>query len=107
MTMPTPGQLAAGTEAMRADASMWASAAADIAEAQQVAARLDLAATHFSYIGDRAGLTAIYRQIQAKLELLCGEASAAFGGFASQLMKAADDYDTDERHAVHRLHGTY
>ena len=107
MTVPTPGQLAAGTQAMRADASMWASAAAQIAGAQQVAGRLDLGATHFSYIGDKVGLTDMYRQIQAKLERLCGEASAAFGGFATQLAKAADDYDADERHAVHRLRGTY
>jgi hypothetical protein len=107
MTSPTPQQISAATAALRADAASWARAAAQMSAAGAAGARLDLSALHFSYLGDKVGLTDAYQALQSRLVRLCGEAAQTFDQLAASLRKAADGYDDDEAHAVHRMRGIY
>jgi hypothetical protein len=104
---PTDAQVTAAISALRTDASMWLGMADELREAAGVAGRLDLAALHFSYLGDKAGLTDAYRDIQDKLIRLLGEGAANFDSMGKALRTAADGYDEDERHAVHRMRNIY
>jgi hypothetical protein len=57
---PNDQQIKAAIEALRADASTWSVASDDLREAARVGARLELSPLHFSYIGDKIGLTEVY-----------------------------------------------
>jgi hypothetical protein len=104
---PTDAQVTAAISALRTDAGMWHGMADELREAARVAGRLDLAALHFSYLGDKAGLTDAYREIQDKLIGLLGEGATNFDSMGKALRTAADGYDEDERNAVHRMRGIY
>lgn len=60
MPPPSGEQISAALKALRSDASAWEGAADSLSHAAQVAMRLDLGALHFSYLGDKVGLTDVY-----------------------------------------------
>ncbi|MBY8874268.1 hypothetical protein K7640_20775 [Micromonospora sp. PLK6-60] len=107
MPPPGPEKLKASIEALRRDATVWDDSGDILRDAAQVAARLDLAALHFSYIGDKVGLVDLYRQLQDRLIRLLGEGSATCETVAVSLRNAADGYERDEADAVHRLNNIY
>lgn len=104
---PTGQQIKVAIEALRKDASTWDAASDDLREAARVGARLDLSPLHFSYIGDKLGLTEVYQQLQQRVCRLLTEGVDNFTAMAAALRSAADGYEQDERDAVHRLTDIY
>ena len=95
-------------DALRRDAGVWDSSADILRQAAAVGARLELAALHFSYIGDQVGLVELYQQLQDRLVRLLGEGSATtFEQLAAGLRTAADGYEQDEANNVHRMNNLY
>lgn len=107
MPAPGDGKLKVSIEALRKDAAVWDDSGDIMREAAQVAARLELAAVHFSYIGDKVGLVELYQQLQDRLIRLMGQGSETFETVATSLRTAADGYERDEADAVHRLNKIY
>ncbi|MEV0156724.1 hypothetical protein AB0H57_23760 [Micromonospora sp. NPDC050686] len=107
MPPPGPEKLKTSIEALRRDATVWDDSGDIMRNAAEVAARLDLAALHFSYIGDKVGLVDLYRQLQDRLIRLLGEGSETCETVAVSLRRAADGYERDEADAVHRLNNIY
>jgi hypothetical protein len=104
---PTKDQIQAAVDAFRVDAQMWQSMGDELREAARVAFRLDLGNLQFSYLGEMAGLTEAYSDIQSALVGLLNDGGQAFDDIAAALRKAADGYEEDERNAVHRFRGIY
>ena len=104
---PSEQKIKASIAALRQDAAMWDSSADQLRQAAAVAARLELAALHFSYIGDKVGMVAMYRELQDRLFRLLNEGGAAFDSLASALRSAADGYEQDEINGVHRMKNIY
>jgi len=95
-------------DARRRDAGVWGNSADILRQAAAVGARLELAALHFSYIGDQVGLVELYQQLQDRLVRLLGEGSATtFEQLAAGLRTAADGYEQDEANNVHRMNNLY
>jgi uncharacterized protein YukE len=107
MSQPTGDQIRASLAAMREDAAMWRHMAGELTEAAKIADRLDLEALHFSYVGDKLGMTRTYQAIQAKMIALMTQGAANFATIAQALNKAADGYEEDDRRGAHRLNNTY
>lgn len=107
MPPPSEQRIKAAIDAIRRDASVWDGSADELREAARVAARLDLAALHFSYIGDKVGLVGMYRQLQDKLIRLLSDGGDTFESMAAALRAAADGYERDEADAVHRMNNLY
>ncbi|RKN44318.1 hypothetical protein [Micromonospora endolithica] len=107
--MPPPGEgkLRVSIEALRKDAAVWDDSGDIMRSAAQVAARLDLAALHFSYVGDKVGLVELYQQLQDRLIRLLSQGSETCETVATSLRNAADGYERDEADAVHRLNNIY
>jgi hypothetical protein len=104
---PSKDQIRAAIETLRSDARMWSSMADELHEAGHQVFRLGLGRSQFSYLGDEAGLTQTYSNIQSTLGRLLAEGRAAFDDIAAALESAADGYEQDERNNLHRLHGIY
>lgn len=104
---PTKDQIRVAVDALRADARMWRSMEDELRDAAREAFRLDLGVSQVSYLGEKAGLTEAYIDIQSTLVRLLGEGVKAFDEMAAALIKAADGYERDEHNAVHRLRGIY
>lgn len=102
---PTGDQVRVALSALRDDAETWARMADVVRAAAQVAERLDLGAFHLSYLGDKVGLTEIYREIHDKLVRLLDEGGAAFDALATTLRSAADQYEDEDGRGAHELYG--
>ena len=103
MTGPSQGQVDVAIQALRDDAQKWRAAAGELEIAARVAGEMDFQAFHFSYIGDKIGVTEAYRLLQDKLIDLLNGGAANFRSVAQALNTSADDYQEDDRNAVHRL----
>jgi hypothetical protein len=107
MTHPREQVVQAATDALRQDAQTWRFGAGELDIAQIAAAEMDFQAFHFSYIGDKVGLTQTYGQLQEKMIRLLQEGAANFRAVADALTLAANAYDREERNAEHRLGRIY
>ena len=58
---PTEQQIQVAIQALREDAGTWAAGKDQLVNAAAVAARLELSALHFSYLGDQFGLAEVYQ----------------------------------------------
>lgn len=103
---PTRDEVAVAVAALRTDARMWLDMADEVRAAARIGERLDLTALHFSYLGDKAGLTETYREVQDTLVRLLNEGGSAFDALAGALRAAADGYEDDDRNAAEELYGT-
>jgi hypothetical protein len=90
-------------QALRDDAQKWRAAAGELEIAARVAGEMDFQAFHFSYIGDKIGVTDAYRMLQDKMIDLLNGGAANFRNVAQALNTSADGYQEDDRNAVHRL----
>ncbi len=104
---PNDQQVRAAIDALRTDAGTWDAASDELREAARVGARLDLSALHFSYLGDKLGLTQVYQQLQDRLCRLLTQGADNLTALSTALRSAADGYEQDERNAVHRMTGIY
>jgi uncharacterized protein YukE len=107
MPPPSEQKIKVSIAALRKDAGMWDGSADQLREAAAVAARLDLAALHFSYIGDQVGLVDMYRELQDRLIRLLTEGGDAMDSLAAALHSVADGYEQDEANGVHRMNNIY
>lgn len=107
MPPPSGEQITVALEAMRSDAAVWDNAADGLTEAARVAARLDLSALHFSYLGDVVGLTGVYRELQDKLCRLLTEGAHNLSGLAQALRSAANGYEEEEQENIHHIRDVY
>src|SRR5690349_7631092 len=107
MTTPTGDEVEASIQALHQDAGAWSDMATQLDSFGQVARGLTLSSFEFSGLGHLAGLDAIYAQLQERVVSLLDQGSTNFDNVAVALHKSADDYDRDERNAVHRLKNVY
>jgi hypothetical protein len=107
MTTPTGDEVEASIQALHQDAGVWSGMATELDSMGQAARGLTLSAFEFSGLGHLAGLDEIYAQLQARVASLLDQGSTNFDNIAVALHKSADDYDRDERDAVHRLKNVY
>jgi len=103
VTGPSPQQVDVAIQALRDDAQKWRAAAGELEIAARVAAEMDFQAFHFSYIGDKIGVTDAYRMLQDKLIDLLNGGAANFRSVAQALNISANGYQEDDRNAEHRL----
>ena len=107
MTTPTGDEVEASIQALHRDAGVWAGMATQLDSFGQVARGLSLSSFEFSGLGHLAGLDDIYAQLQERVISLLDQGSSNFDNIATALHKSADDYDRDERNAVHRMKNVY
>lgn len=104
---PTPQQLEVALNALTDDAGIWNNVSKDLGAAKQAASDLDLTALHFSYIGDKLGMTELYRKIQEKMVRLLGEGEQHDAEVASALIAVRTTYEQEEQEGVHRMKGVW
>jgi hypothetical protein len=107
MPQPKPEVLEAALSALRSDSDVWANVADDLTAAKEKAMGLTLDAKHFSYLADKFGVTAKYKELQDKLAGLLGEGAANGYSVSTQLIRAAVTYEQEEREGVHRMMGIW
>jgi hypothetical protein len=104
---PTPEQISAATDRLRADATMWRGMAATAELARAAGAGLGLSEPQLSWASRPSGLLDTYREAQRKVLWLLDEAVRNFDAVGGALDTAADGYEADERNAVHRMADVY
>lgn len=104
---PTQDEYRVALEALRNDAGKWEDCSGDLATAKSTADGLDLEALHFSYIADKCGVTALYKEFQDKMVRLLGEGETACHDVSEQLKAAAQTYQNEEEAGVHRMNNIW
>ncbi|HEY0452787.1 hypothetical protein [Actinophytocola sp.] len=104
---PTPDQYQVALTALRDDADKWDQCGNDLATAKGSAESLDLEALHFSYVGDKLGVTALYQQFQARMVALLSEGNAMSTRVATALRNSAQTYQQEEEAGVHRMNNVW
>ncbi len=104
---PTPDQYQVALQALRNDADRWEQCAADLGAAKGTADGLNLEALHFSYVADKLGVTALYRQFQTKMSGLLGEGQTTSVAVATALRESAQTYQAEEEAGVHRMNNVW
>jgi hypothetical protein len=104
---PTRQQLKVAIEAVHTDAKMWKKAGDQLGTARSAADPLDLQEFHFSYIGDKVGMTRAYAELKAKLIRLLGEGSTQLHQLSTALDAAANQYQAEEDNNYHEIHHLY
>ena len=108
---PTPGarpsleQIAVSLEALRADATDWVHAAADLRGAAHRADAAVVAPEAFSFSG--APVAEAYELLRVHTAALLAGGADNFGAVAAALRAAAATYEADELNNVHRLRNVY
>lgn len=77
--------------------------ATTVGTAKGAAAGFGLGESQLSWASAPTGLLSTYQEAQDKVLQLLGEAEQNFDDTGAALDKAADGYEDDERHAVHRM----
>lgn len=104
---PTPDEYRVALEALRNDAAKWEDCAGDLGSAKSTADGLDLEALHFSYVADKLGVTALYKEFQDKMVRLLGEGETASKSVSTQLLAAAQTYQNEEEAGIHRMNNIW
>jgi hypothetical protein len=104
---PSQDKIDVAIQTLRDDAQKWRAAAGELELAARTAGEMDFQAFHFSYIGDKIGITESYRLLQDKMIELLNGGAANFRNVAQALTISADGYQEDDRNAVHRLKGVW
>ncbi|GAA2635272.1 hypothetical protein [Paractinoplanes durhamensis] len=107
MADPTPQEVSVAVQALRTDARTWGETADELAAARDAAIPLGLQKFHFSFVGDKAGLTEVYAGIQEKIIQLLGEGSTQLEALSAALTGAANDYERSDNDAYRRAHHVY
>jgi hypothetical protein len=107
MADPTPQQVSAAVQAIRADARTWAEASDKLVAARNAGLPLGLQEFHFSFVGDKAGMTRVYAEIQEKITRLLGEGATELDSLSQALTSAANGYEDADNEAYRRLHHIY
>ncbi len=100
---PTPEELKAALDALRADADVWDSCSDTVGGLQSEAESCQLDPDDFSLLGSALGVSAEYQALQNKMAGLLKEGQAVMAHVAWSLRQAADIYEEEERRGVHRM----
>jgi hypothetical protein len=86
---------------------VWTQAGDTLDSARSGAQPLDLQEFHFSFIGDKVGMTRVYAELKEKLVRLLGQGSAQLHGLGKALTTAANEYEQEDLNSYHSLHHLY
>jgi hypothetical protein len=101
---PTPQQVSVAVQALRTDAGTWIDASEKLIAARSAGLTVGLQQFHFSFVGDKAGLTRVYAEIQEKITRLLGEGAGELEDLSQALTVAANEYERSDNEAYRRLH---
>jgi hypothetical protein len=104
---PTAQQVSVAVQALRTDAHTWDEASDTLTGARNAGLPLGLQEFHFSFVGDKAGMTRVYAEIQDKITRLLGEGVAEFEALSQALTAAANEYERSDNEAYRRLHHVF
>lgn len=102
---PTPDQITVATDALRADAADWNTAASELRRAATTADQLAVPASAFSFAG--GAVHASYDALRIKAAALLAEGAANFDDIGGALRTAADAYEADEAANAHAIQNIY
>jgi hypothetical protein len=97
MASPSSHDIDVALGALRADATVWQSAAGSAQQAQSAAAAISLSAGQFSYLADKAGVTKTYDQLQQRVAELLAGAAANFTNVSQTLTAVRGTYEANEQ----------
>lgn len=92
---------------LRHDAGVWDSAAYLVTAPRQSAQSLKLPDGALGYVGAPTGLAEDVEAARSQIASMLTQAEAYFGTIATNLRKAANAYEEDERNHLHELHKYY
>lgn len=98
---PSKETVEVAIQGLRDDAQVWRFGGGELAIAATRASSYTFAPADFSYIGEVIGLNDKYAAVQQKLAMLLNEGAGHFRSIADALNSAANQYQEDERNAVH------
>jgi hypothetical protein len=104
-TRPSLERIAVSLEALRADATDWDHAAADLRGAAHRADAVVVPSAAFSFAGDP--VAEAYELLRVHSVALLSGGADNFGAIAAALRAAAATYEADELNNVHRLRNVY
>ena len=90
-------------EAMRSDATVWATAAERLDSPRSAVAGLTLTGADVSMWAVDRGLDRTYEQARAALDDMLSQASRAFHDLSAALRAAADTYEREEEANLHAM----
>lgn len=104
---PTDEEIRVAIAALRSDAAEWRAWAGVLARASTVVDQLHLSVDDMSALSVVVSLPEMYGELRRRAHTLAAQGEARFTEVAGALVAAADGYERDERHAVHRLRGVW
>jgi uncharacterized protein YukE len=104
-TTPTPDQIHVALQALRDDATDWATGSRTLAAASYRAGDASLPASTFSMEGQ--AVAAAYQALQAKTAALLDAGARNLDDIAVALIASATAYEADEAAHAHRLNHIY
>ncbi|WP_092974538.1 BAR domain-containing protein [Actinopolyspora lacussalsi] len=93
----------AALDAMRSDAAVWNTAAADIKGPLNSISNLKLTGAEISFFATERGLDATYDSARAALEDMLGKAAEYFQNISDNLESAAQQYERDDTDAAGKI----
>lgn len=93
------------TDALRADAAAWNTAADELGSAAATAQARVVPMAAFSFAG--TAIAESYEALRVKTEALLRDGAAYFDDIAHTLRTAADQYDADEADNAHAIQDIY
>jgi hypothetical protein len=106
-TSPTPADIYAALDVLRADARRWADAAGTMAAAAADARAAVLPVATFSFAGEKAGVAASYEKLRDRVTGLIEQGARNFDDVSAALHASAAAYEADEAAHVHRMRHIY
>jgi hypothetical protein len=104
---PTPADIYAALEVLRADARGWTDAADTMRTAAANAGAAVLPVATFSFAGEKAGVAASYEKLRDRLTGLIEQGARNFDDVSAALYASAAAYEADEAAHVHRMRSSY
>lgn len=96
-------RISTALDAMRADAGVWNTAAADLKGPVDSVANLKLTGSEMSFFATEKGLDTTYDDARAALEEMLGKAADYFRKIGGNLESAAQQYERDDADAAGKI----
>jgi hypothetical protein len=104
---PTPADIVAALDVLRADARRWADAADTMGTAATHAGAAVLPVATFSFAGEKAGVAVSYEKLRDRVTGLIEQGARNFDDTSAALYASAAAYEADEAAHVHRMRSIY
>jgi hypothetical protein len=93
------------TEAIRTDAAIWHTAAADLEAPANTARSLVLTPGDIGFIADGQGFGGVYEQLRLRIQTLLDGGRQSYGGIGTTLEDVAATYDRQEQVNIDEMFG--